>query len=529
MPAAGSAVLTAVLSSLVLVASPDAYAATTPRCQGERATIVGTAGRDTLTGTDGRDVIWAGGGNDRISARRGNDLVCAGPGSDYVHAGNGADHILGEGGDDELDSSTGQDDVVDGGTGADTLIGSSAGALLRGGAGDDELTGKEEGVVLDGGADDDRLLAQWVGLVLRGGDGDDFIDGYWARDADIDAGPGNDTIETGGGLDGSPAKPVRGGPGDDHILGQGGRDYVDAGSGNDTVDLGDGDGGWARGGTGNDTITTAATKGTTIYGDDGKDKLTLTEIGSVAEGGAGVDTLTGSLWDDTLDGGGDADTVRGGEGDDTLAGGDGDDKLFGEQGADVCSGGSGHDECDGGPLGTPEPSSDDPDLCKSDVEVKRNCRGEEADWSGTADGTLTHSGGVVETWSASVDLDELAAGYYWAGDADIAWTVSGTSAAGCVYDGAATLDGRSELAIFDWDSTYSLSVWRTTVQVEVEIDCPHEDPETILYQPLNTNAAEADYVSLPPNPVTALAGTATYVPQNAPEGEVIWSWNLTRG
>ena len=175
------------------------------------------------------------------------------------------------------------------------------------------------------------------------------------------------------------------GPGDDHILGQGGRDYVDAGSGNDTVDLGDGDGGWARGGTGNDTITTAATKGTTIYGDDGKDELdALTEIGSVAEGGAGVDTLPpGSLvgrhprwrWLTPT-------PVRGSEGDDTLAGGDGEfEQVLGEQGADVCSGGSGHDECHGGPLGTPVPSWTTPDLCKSDVEVKRNCRGEEADWS----------------------------------------------------------------------------------------------------------------------------------------------------
>ena len=67
-------------------------------------------------------------------------------------------------------------------------------------------------MVLDGGADDDRLLAQWIGLVLRGGDGDDFINSYWARDADIDAGPGNDTIEMGGGLDGEPAaKPGAGG------------------------------------------------------------------------------------------------------------------------------------------------------------------------------------------------------------------------------------------------------------------------------------------------------------------------------
>lgn len=526
MPLAGRALLTAAIASVTLVPIPGAHAASTPRCQGQPATVVGTAGRDTLTGTNGRDVIWAGGGIDRISARHGDDLVCAGPGHDYVHAGNGADRIFGQGGDDELDSSTGHDDVVDGGTGDDTLIGFSPGALLRGGSGDDELTGQEEGVVLDGGADDDRLLSRWVGVALHGGDGDDFIDGHWSRDADIDGGSGNDTIETGGGLDGSSAKPVRGGPGADVILGQGGRDYIDAGPGNDTVDLGDGSGGWAMGGAGNDTMTTGVTTETALRGNDGKDSLTLVEIGSVAEGGADADTLTGSLWDDTLDGGGGADDVHGGEGDDTLAGGEGDDHLWGEQGADTCAGGGGHDECDGGPLGTPEPSPEDPDLCRSDVEVKINCRGEHAAWAGSADGTLEHSGGVIETWSATVDMDEVSAGYYWAGDADIAWRVDGTDDAGCTYEGAATLDGRSEMVIFE--GTYSLSVWRSIVQVEVEVDCPHQEPKTVFYNPMNTNAAEADDQPLPQEPVTTLAGTATYVPDHAPEGEVNWSWSLTR-
>jgi len=258
------------------------------------------------------------------------------------------------------------------------------------------------------------------------------------------------------------------------------------------------------------------------------DKLTLTEPNSGAEGGAGNDTVTGSLWNDSLDGGGDADTVRGGEGDDTLTGGDGDDHLWGELGVDTCAGGSGYDECDGGPLGTPEPSPEDPDLCKSDVEVKHNCRAEDADWSGTADGTLVHSGGVVETWSATVDLEELAPDYYWAGDADIAWRVDGTDSAGCTYDGAAALDGRAELTFFDWEGTYSLSLWRTTVQAPVVVDCPSSDPETVMYYPLNTNSGEADDQPLPAQPVTALAGTTTYVPLNAPEGEVTWSWDLTR-
>ena len=518
--------VTAALASLAVVGIPAADAAASPRCQGERATIVGTAGRDVLNGTNGRDVIWGGGGNDRISARNGDDLVCAGPGDDYVHAGNGADRVFGEGGDDELDSSTGHDDVVDGGGGDDRLTGSSEGAQLRGGTGNDDLEGKEEGVILDGGAGNDRLLAHWIGLVLRGGDGDDLIDGYWARDADVDAGPGNDTIETGGGLDGSAAKPILGGLGDDHILGQGGRDYIDAGPGNDTVDLGDGDGGWAKGGPGNDTMTTGATTKTALYGDDDNDTLTLAESGSTAEGGAGDDSLTGSIWDETLDGGDGADSAHGGQGDDNLLGGAGDDHLWGEEGDDTCAGGPGQDECDGGPLGTPEPSSEDPDLCKSDIEVMINCRAENGDWSGTAQGTLVYYGSITETWSARVDMDELAPDYYWLGDADIDWRVAGTDDAGCTYDGAAVLDGRAELTIFD--TTYATRIWPTTVQAPVVVDCPSSDPETVLFHPMNTNAAEAEDKALPQPPVTELVGIATYVPLNTPDGEATWTWDLKR-
>jgi hypothetical protein len=45
---------------------------------------------------------------------------------------------------------------------------------------------------------------------------------------------------------------------------------------------------------------------------------------------------------------------------------------------------------------------------------------------------------------------------------------------------------------------------------------------------MNTNAAEADDQLLPAEPVDNLAGTATYVPAHAPEGQVHWSWDLNR-
>ena len=455
-------------------------------------------------------------------------MICAGPGSDQVDAGVGTDRVFGEGGDDDLHGGTGQTDLVLGGTATTTSpLGAPTRSWRVGRATTcSPATWRASSSTAVAGAD--RLVARSMKLSLYGGDGDDFIDGYSGSDFDVDAGPGNDIVDLAGGNDGSTERPVRGGPGNDVIHGEGGTDWVDAGDGDDQVDLGSGDGGWARGGAGNDDLTTGTTKNTQLRGDDGNDTLTLTEIGSRADGGANADALTGSTWNDVLVGGPGPDKIHGGEGDDTLSGSDGDDEMWGELGIDVCHGGSGNDFCDGGPLGTPEPSPSDPDLCLDDVETKRNCRGQEGDWSGTADGTLEHSGGIIESWSATVDLEELSPGYYWLGDADIAWTVSGTSDTGCVYDGSAALNGRAELAIFEEEGDYSVTVWSTTSHVEVEVDCPNEEPKTVLYRALNTNVGEADVQALPDAPVTRLNGNLTYVPNNAPEGSNSWSWDLLR-
>jgi hypothetical protein len=80
-----------------------------PRCDGKRATLVGTAKRNHLRGTRHADVIVALGGNDVINAGGGNDLVCAGSGNDRVAGGSGNDRLLGGSGADRLVGNKGRD------------------------------------------------------------------------------------------------------------------------------------------------------------------------------------------------------------------------------------------------------------------------------------------------------------------------------------------------------------------------------------------------------------------------------------
>jgi Ca2+-binding RTX toxin-like protein len=134
---------------------------------------------------------------------------------------------------------------------------------------------------------------------IRGGDGDDVLLGTDCGD-EIDGGAGDDDIDARGGRD-----VVLGGAGDDHVV---------AGTGDDSVWGGDGD--------------------DIVFGGDGADHLF---------GGAGRDRLSGDAGDDVLQGGAGGDTLAGGAGDDLLSGEAGDDLLADGPGADVVSGGAGDD------------------------------------------------------------------------------------------------------------------------------------------------------------------------------------------
>jgi DNA-binding beta-propeller fold protein YncE len=92
------------------------------KCNGLKATIVGTAGKDNLRGTKKKDVIAAGAGNDKVDALAGKDVVCGEGGSDRLAGGPGADTLLGGPGKDLLKGAGGPDKML-GGPGADTLLG----------------------------------------------------------------------------------------------------------------------------------------------------------------------------------------------------------------------------------------------------------------------------------------------------------------------------------------------------------------------------------------------------------------------
>jgi hypothetical protein len=127
----------------------------------------------------------------------------------------------------------------------------------------------------------------------------------------IDGLAGNDTIVAGG-----PASNyLRGGDGDDSLLGGSGFDDINGNKGDDTIDGGSGGSDWLVGGQGNDSIT-AHNSGNLVYG---------------------------NLGNDTLHGGSGRDVVRGGQGDDSITAGSGDQFLSGDRGNDTIMAGAGHD------------------------------------------------------------------------------------------------------------------------------------------------------------------------------------------
>jgi uncharacterized delta-60 repeat protein len=83
-------------------------------CDGRRATIVGTPGRDRLRGTKRRDVIAGLGGNDVLVGLGGDDVVCGGAGADRLEGGGGRDRLLGGPGNDRLLGGPGRDRLLGG-------------------------------------------------------------------------------------------------------------------------------------------------------------------------------------------------------------------------------------------------------------------------------------------------------------------------------------------------------------------------------------------------------------------------------
>lgn len=128
-------------------------------------------------------------------------------------------------------------------------------------------------------------------VTIRGGDGDDLIVG--STESDLLTGDGgNDTIFSG--LDDDNLKP---------------NDTIYGGTGNDVIDC-EGDSCLVFGGRGNDTVTGATRRGY-VWGNQGNDTINMTGDRLILLGNEGNDTLTGTG----------RDSLYGGDGTDVLSGG----------------------------------------------------------------------------------------------------------------------------------------------------------------------------------------------------------------
>lgn len=258
-----------------------ALGGTCPACGGrDTATIELTAGSDrpvftgggidvgedgdqdiTLAGTERVEVL-ALGGSDFVDARAylGGGVVAlrGGAGNDRLHGTAGADELYGEAGNDLLyglagnDELTGGlgDDTMYGGDGFDTFFAESTidGAdYVSGGAGGDEVSYRGRtgalNVTLGNGAADDGEAGEGDFIELnvenlRGGDGDDVLVGS-SRENVIEGEGGGDEIHGGAGDDslvgGGGADSMFGDEGDDDLDGEGGPDVLTGGPGQDLL------------------------------------------------------------------------------------------------------------------------------------------------------------------------------------------------------------------------------------------------------------------------------------------------------
>ena len=357
--------------------------------------LVGSAFADTLRGGAGNDTLQGAGGADRLEGGAGNDLYrlvdaaatvveAADGGTDIVLAEadgitlaaqvemgvlGGAARVLraGDGGA-TLFANPLLGSVLEGGAGADMLVGGALADTLLGGAGADVLFGMGGADTLAGGAGDDTFLPgdPLAVIVEEAGGGTDIAGfsaaGDWVLGAHVEFGllsgearllRGNDTGATLVNF-GTLAAVLRGGAGDDSLVGgTAGGEVLQGGGGRDTLN-GMGGGDSLAGGTGDDTYVVGDARDAVMEAAGGGEDLAWVQVDGwtvpegvetavllgtarVLAGGAGRQvlggnaalgsTLDGGAGDDILLGTAFADVLRGGAGDDLILAGGGADRL----------------------------------------------------------------------------------------------------------------------------------------------------------------------------------------------------------
>ena len=245
------------------------------------ARIVGTNGNDSLVGTSSADSIEGLAGNDTLVGLGSSDTLLGGTGDDLYVVSSG--DVLSDSGGVETVQSTVSWTL---GTGFENLI--FTGTAATSGSGNDL---------------DNVMTGNSAGNWMRGRGGDDTLIG----------GGGNDTFNMRHGASGTY-----------------GNDFIDGGSGVDTLDYG---------ATATTAVVINLAAGTASGGGNG---------GSGSATLVSIENANGSAFDDVMNGSAAANFLFGFNGNDTLNGADGNDRLEGGAGNDSLNGGAGSDTLLGG-------------------------------------------------------------------------------------------------------------------------------------------------------------------------------------
>ena len=286
----------------------------------DRATFSGDSVFEA-EGGPGADTLAGGAGQNTLRGDDGDDTLTGGPLADRIETGVGDDHVSGGGGDDHVLLEIGAS-VVSGGAGSDTVSFSTL---------DVPVTASLDGLANDGVTGEDHLHADVENL--RGGGGDDTLIGNDGPNR-LEGSHGEDRIEAGAGDDfidgGEDADTILAGPGDDQLESfplTGATDVLDPGTGNDF---------------GRYTPPMAVTYASRSTG------ITATVQGQYASAQVVSGAENDVFWF--------VSSITGGSGNDVLTssapirfdGGAGDDRMTGSAGADTLIGGLGRDLFDAG-------------------------------------------------------------------------------------------------------------------------------------------------------------------------------------
>jgi Ca2+-binding RTX toxin-like protein len=213
--------------------------------------LVGGFGNDRLGGNLGANALSGGEGDDTLSGSVGNDTLLGGEGrdtADYWYRLDGITATLDTGGTVTLAVASGDTDTLSsieniaGGSGSDRLVGDAGANTLSGSVGDDTLSGRDGNDLLAGGNGLDMADYSYLSTAIIAtldSTGTAILE---AGAADTDVLTGIENIRGGSGDDilvgDAVGNVLQGGAGNDRLSGAGGADSLLGGDGEDSFVLG---------------------------------------------------------------------------------------------------------------------------------------------------------------------------------------------------------------------------------------------------------------------------------------------------